>query len=198
MDVHLIKCGFVRATADSNRYMLTRKEGTTYLLVYVDDLLLVSRNSKLLEVVKNLLSAEFKLKVLGDPAFLLGVCIKRNRTSGVLMIDQSKYAAEILRKFNMEEAHGVSTPIAAGTKLEMPDQPVSAEEQRGLDKLPYKQVVGSLIFLACLTRPDLAYAVHAVSQHMSNYRTEHWVTLKRILRYVKQTLNYKITYQRGQ
>lgn len=171
LDLHLIKCRFVRATADSNLYIRTRKEGTVYLLVYVDDLLLASKNPKLLEVVKNLLSTEFERKVLGDPAFLLGVHIQRNRESGMLTIDQSKYAAEILRRFNMEESHGVSTPIAAGTKLDRPEKSASTEEQRELDRLPYKQAVGSLIFLACLTRPDLAYAVHVVSQHMSNYRT---------------------------
>lgn len=91
------------------------------MLVYVDDLLFVFRNFKLLEVVKNLLSAEFKLKVLGDFVFLLGVCIKRNRISGVFMIDQLKYAAEILRKFNMEEVYGVFILIVAGIKLEMSD-----------------------------------------------------------------------------
>lgn len=82
LDLHLIKCGFIRAATDSNLYILTRKEGTIYLLVYVDDLLLASKNPKLLQVVKNLLSAEFEMKVLGDPAFLLGVHIWRDMVSG--------------------------------------------------------------------------------------------------------------------
>lgn len=144
-----------------------------YLLVYVDDLLLVSKDPRLLGVVKNLLTAEFEMKTLGEPSFLLGVQIKRNRAEGTLTIDQSKYALDVLKRFSMEDSHGAATPIAAGTKLEKPSSLATNEEQKELDRLPYKQAVGSLIFLACLMRPDLAYAVHIASQFMSDFRTEH-------------------------
>lgn len=97
----------------------------------------------------------------------------------------------------MQDSHGVSTPIASGIKLEKPSQVASGIEQKELDRIPYEQVVGSLIFLACLTRPDLSYAVHLVSQFMSDYRHEHWVQVKRILRYIKQTQRYRIRYNRG-
>lgn len=64
LDLYLIKCGFMRASADTNLYIMTRKEGVIYLLVYVHDLLLVSKSTRLLEIVKNLLEAEFDMKML--------------------------------------------------------------------------------------------------------------------------------------
>lgn len=55
-----------------------------------------------------------------------------------MTIDQERYAVEILRRFNMEEAHGSLTPIAAGTKVQKPENPATAEEKKELEKLPYK------------------------------------------------------------
>lgn len=75
-------------------------------------------------------------------------------------------------KFNMQESHGTLTPIASGVKMEKPIHPATTLEKE-LDKIPYRQAVGSLIFLACLTRPDLSYAVHLTSQFVSDYRQEH-------------------------
>lgn len=97
LDKHLIKCGFRRSSADTNLYIRTRKEGTLYLLVYVDNLLPVSKDNRLLTVVRNLLAAEFEMKVLGEPSFLVGMQIKRNRTAGYLRIDQSKHISDVLR-----------------------------------------------------------------------------------------------------
>lgn len=122
----------------------------------------------------SLLMAEFEMKILGDPAYMLGVHIKRDRITRVLTLDQTQYITDILHKFGMQDSHGVATPIIAlGVKLEKPTQPATAQEQKELDKIPYRQAIGSLIFLACLTRPDLAYAVHLTSQYMSYYRQDH-------------------------
>lgn len=95
------------------------------------------------------------MKVLGKPAFLFGVQINRVKVAETLTINQTKYISEILRKFRMEDSHGTPTPIAAGIKLDKPQNPASPKEQKELDQLPYKQAIGSLIYLACLTRPDL-------------------------------------------
>lgn len=85
LDEYLTKYGFTRATTDTNLYILTRDEGRLYLLVYVDDLLLVSKSLKLLNV-RDLLTAEFEMKVLGDPAQLLGVQIRCDRGAGTITI----------------------------------------------------------------------------------------------------------------
>lgn len=137
------------------------------------------------------------MKVLGEPAQLLGVQIKRDRKAGTVTIDQTKYISNILKRFGMQESHGTTTPISVGVKLDKPQRPATTQEKVELDKIPYKQAVGSLIFLACLTHPDLAYAIHLVSQFMADYRRDHWIQVRRIMRYIKHTKDYRITYRRG-
>lgn len=145
LDEYLIKCGFIRAAADTNLYVLNKDGSRLYLVVYVDDLLLVSKSLKLLNEVRDLLTAEFEMKILGDPAQLLGVQIKRNRGAGTITIDQTKYITDVLKRFGMNDSHGTSTPISSGIRLEKPQKSATAQEKAELDKLPYKQAVGSLI-----------------------------------------------------
>lgn len=97
----------------------------------------------------------------------------------------------------MHDSHGTTTPVSVGIRLEKPQKSATVQEQMELDKISYKQAVGSLIFLACLTRPDLTYVVHLVSQFMANYCQDHWVQVKRIMRYIKHTQDYRITYRKG-
>lgn len=185
--------------ADSNLYILKRANAYLLLLVYVDDLLLASNSPHLMTTVKKLLSSEFEMSELGEPRYMLGVQIRRYRSHKTISISQAKYAQDVLARFGMSEAHGTMTPLTVGLKLErmsnMNDLP--AEEKAELDKIPYKQAVGSLIYLACLTRPDLAFAVHMVSQHLAAYSHAHWKEVKRILRYVKETEGYSITYKQS-
>lgn len=72
------------------------------------------------------------------------------------------------------------------------------EEKSVVQSIPFKQAVGSLIYLTCLTRPDLAFPVHLVSQFLSAYSNKHWIQVKKILRYVKATRAYSIVYTRSQ
>lgn len=131
---------------------------------------------------------------LGEPSYCLGMEIKRNRHTGIMTISQAKYIKGSLVKFQMQAAHGVSTPISAGVKL---TKVTDEKELQATSNLPYKQVVGTLLFLACMTRCDISYAVHLVSQYLTCYGHDHWTQAKRILRYLKQTQDFCITYRSG-
>lgn len=191
LDKFLKKCGFVQSDSDPNLCILKKGGRFLYLLVYVDDLLLASDSQHLIEVVKNLLKSEFEMSDLGEPTCFLGLEVKRDRGAGSLTILQRKYVTDCLVKFNMDKANESPTPIATGVRLIKEENPA---ELKKAANLPYKQTVGSLIFLACLTRCDISYAVHLVSQFMSCYSDEHWQQVKRILRYLKGTASYCITY----
>lgn len=149
--------------------------------------------------VKGLLNTEFEMNEIGQPSYMLGVQISRDREKGTLTINQYKYIGDILDRFGMAEAYDSPTPMTAGIKLErITNIDLLPEEEKGeMLSIPYKQAVGSLIFLSCLTRPDLAYPVHVVSQHLSAYNQTHWGQVKRILRYIKGTRSYGTTYRRS-
>lgn len=136
---------------------------------------------------------------LGEPAYLLGVEIRRDRSAGTLSLNQAKYIDNMLGKYNMKDAHPNITPLTTGIKLKRPDdnETLMKAEKAELAAIPYSQVIGALIYLTCLTCPDLAFPVHFVFQFMASYRADHWGQVKKILRYVKSTQHYNITYSRS-
>jgi hypothetical protein len=127
------------------------------------------------------LGQEFALKDLGKLSFFLGIEV--NRTRDGLVLTQEKYAVDLLKKVGMSNCKGVSTPLAAHEKL-----PMAAGSPLGSgDATNYRSVVDSLQYLT-LNRPDLSFPVNKVCQHLHSPTTEHWSAVKRILRYLKQSI----------
>jgi hypothetical protein len=108
---------------------------------------------------------------------------------GIVKIDQEKYLKEVLARFGMEECKPVSTPAVDTAKEEDPSQPANKQE--------YMCMVGSLIYLSVVTRPDIAYAVGRAGQAMANPTQADLVSVKRILRYLQATREIAITYSRS-
>lgn len=103
-----------------------------------------------------------------------------------IFISQTRYAQQLLKKFRMDDCKP-TTPIEIGLKLSINDS------SKGVDANLYRQLVGSLIYLTT-TRPDLSYAVSLVSRFMNSPKMVHWNDAKRILTYVKGTLNFGIKF----
>lgn len=98
----------------------------------------------------------------------------------------------MLKRFNIEECKTIETLLDANLKLMILMDKEFAEVEGQMQGISYKAVVGSLMYAMVGTRVDLAYAVSVVSQHMSKARSIHWATIKRIMRYLKGTLNFKL------
>lgn len=129
------------------------------------------------------------LKDIGEASFCLGIKITRDFTAGKLWLDQENYTNKILEKFKMTECKPIATPIDTSCKLTK-----SQEVNSNIHKFPYQEAIGSLLFLAGVTRPDISYAVHVVSQFSNNPNETHWTAVKRIFRYLKGTTKYKLEY----
>ncbi|KAM2738979.1 hypothetical protein EV2_033140 [Malus domestica] len=132
-----------------------------------------------------MLNSSFDMKDLGQADVILGIQIKRNSKGYVLT--QSHYAETILRRFGQFDCKLATTPFDAGCKLEK-------NKGDAISQLEYSQVIGSLMYLMNSTRPDLAYAVSRLSRYTSNLAQEHWDALVRVLRYLKNTLDYGLHY----
>jgi len=96
---------------------------------------------------------------------------------GTLKLSQGKYAGQVLEKFEMAKCNPIGTPLEVGLQL------VKVNESN--DALPYREAVGSLMYLMVGTRLDLAFAIGKLSRFVSCYGKEHWAAIKRVLRYVK-------------
>ncbi|GJS08780.1 ribonuclease H-like domain-containing protein [Tanacetum coccineum] len=164
----------------SSSGMVSAGLDTTYLLLYVDDIVLTASSSDLLQRIIRYLHQEFAMTYLGPLNYFLGVSVTRDSSS--LFLSQKKYAIEILEKAHMVSCNPSRTPVDTESKLGVDGDPVS-------DPTLYQSLAGSLQYLT-FTRPDISYAVQQVCLHMHDPREPHLSALKRILRYVQGTLNY--------
>ncbi|KAI9165514.1 hypothetical protein LWI28_015473 [Acer negundo] len=138
------------------------------------------------EDFKRRMVKEFEMTDIGLMAHFLGIEVVQNEKG--IFISQSIYAKEILKRFGMEKCNLVTTPVETGLELRK-------NERGDVDPTYFKSLVGSLRYLTC-TRPDVLYGVGLVSRYMETPDQSHLNAAKRILRYIKGTLNDGILYTR--
>lgn len=182
--------GFSPSVADPGLYTRREKGGdTTFLLVYVDDVLIAAKELAHVQKVKDMLLKSFDARDLKEAAFFLGMDIGRDRAQRVLTLHQRQYTQAVLDRFGMADAKPRSLPMAAGTVLERSDE---RTEEDGV--VGYSALVGSLLYLSVCTRPDLAYSVGALARHMSKPDAGHMQAAKSVLRYVRGTSGYGLRF----
>jgi hypothetical protein len=128
---------------------------------------------------------------LGEMKKILGLRIERNRGEGTLKISQGPYIDTILARFHMQDANPVSTPLSKTVKLT-----TSKEAMHTRHDIPYATTIGSIMYAALGTRPDLAFSVQHLSQFTTSYGQEHWTAIKYALRYLKGTRNGGIVFKK--
>lgn len=133
----------------------------------------------------------FKINI-GDSNCFVGMQIERNREDKSLVIHQTAYVKKVLERFGMREAKPVSIPIDPHVIL----YPVE-EDDGPLSIVPHREAIGSLVFLATVFRPDIAYVVSSASKFLNRHSVEHWRAVKRIFAYLKGTKNYGLKYKSG-
>ena len=184
--------GFQRSEHDHNVYIHSIFK--LVLLLYVDDLVIASPSAEDVSWVQDLLHEEFEMTDLGPLTSFLGMEIRRSRPGRTLHLSQSKYIATILERHGMSTCALVSTPADPHIRLQksLPeDQADSMNQQR------YQSAVGSLMYAMIGTRPDIAYAVSAISQYSTNPGAAHWTAVRRIFRYLAGTQTLGLRYGAG-
>ena len=143
MDAALAELGFTSLHSDGCVYIKRDSRSIQYVLVYVDDLLLVANNTTLLASTKVALSSRFDMKDMGEAHFILGVQIRRNRAKRQLSLSQREYVRTILERFDMQDCNAVASPMATGLKL------VKGPLMDTIDDgTPYASAVGALMYAA--------------------------------------------------
>lgn len=173
-----------RSNVDKCLYF--NSDRTLILAIYVDDGLVASSDKGLLTKLVAHLRANFEVKVMACESYL-GFRIHRNHKQKEMIINQSLYAQKVLTRFGMNDCKPVSTPEEMG--------PLEVKDTTPLpDNYPFKDLVGSLLYLVTCTRPDIAHAV-SVASRTGSPTMEHWLRLKRILRYLKGTIDMGIRFR---
>ena len=144
--------------------------------------MIACRSEERLKDFKRAICKRFDMKDLGKLHHFLGLKVVQDDDSGDVWIGQSAYVDKVLLKYGMQDAKSVSTPVDVSTKLV---QAVDGEEL--FEQCMYQSAVGSLLYLSTGTRPDIAFAVSSVAKFSSKPTKQHWIGVKRILRYLKGT-----------
>ncbi|KAH9678909.1 Integrase catalytic domain-containing protein [Citrus sinensis] len=194
-DSFIMSLGYNRLSSDHCAYY-KRFEDNYFiiLLLYVDDMLVAGPNKDRVQELKAQLAREFEMKDLGPANKILGMQIHRDRNNRKIWLSQKNYLKKILWRFNMQDCKSISTPLPVNFKLSSSMCPSNEAERKEMSRVPYASAVGSLMFAMICTRPDITQAVGVVSRYMANPGGEHWIAVKRILRYIRGTSDVALCY----
>nr|XP_040258260.1 uncharacterized mitochondrial protein AtMg00810-like [Aegilops tauschii subsp. strangulata] len=151
-----------------------------YLLVYVDDIILISSSALAADRLVSALSSDFAITDLGRLHYFLGLEVSHSDAG--LTLTQQKYSLDLLRRAGMLQCKPATTPMTASDRLSALDGTLLPSNEAST----YRSIVGGLQYLT-ITRPDISYAVNSVCQFLHAPRDTHWTAVKRILRYVRLT-----------
>lgn len=183
--------GLTPADSDPAVYTLnTTDRGIIVVHLHVDDSHVFCSSPALLDEFRAFLDKAYTVKWTANPSLYLGINLTYDRISGVATITQRHYIESVLDRFSMTNCNSSKTPSQSNITL------VSGtdEEKEAAKALPYQQLVGCLQWIALSTRPDIAYTVSRLSSFNSGWTQTHWLAAKHVLRYLKGTLHFGITY----
>eukprot|EP00252_Welwitschia_mirabilis_P022462 TRINITY_DN607_c0_g1_i3.p1 TRINITY_DN607_c0_g1~~TRINITY_DN607_c0_g1_i3.p1 ORF type:complete len:1070 (-),score=207.18 TRINITY_DN607_c0_g1_i3:857-3973(-) len=185
LDHYLKQQGYVKCSSDNTLYKKEANGKRLFVLIYVDDIIFAGNDDRLIEKFRSDMMKEFEMTDLGHLSYYLGIQIRQS--SKGTSLNQFKYASDMLQRFQMHECKSISTPMATNEKLH--------KDMEGdlVDEHLYRSMIGSLMYLTA-TRPDIQYFVSFLSNFMNEPKYPHLMAVKRVLRYVKGTLQYGLFY----
>ncbi|KAG1679444.1 hypothetical protein FOA52_007736 [Chlamydomonas sp. UWO 241] len=184
----LTNLGFVPSVADPCLFIRPAKSRSdyVYLLLYVDDMLIIGRTSSVREVVEQVTKA-YECRDLGHAKQFLGMAITRDRGSRTILLTQAELTKQLLLKFNLSECRTRDVPLSVGEILRK-------DSDNQLDTGQFAELVGSLLYLSNCTRPDITYAVNKLSRYMSCSTPQHMQAALGVLRYLSGTAGFGRLY----
>jgi hypothetical protein len=148
--------------------------------------LIFGSSLKVIEEVKKFLSSNFEMKDLGEADVILNIKLLREGDGRITLL-QSHYVEKVLSRFGFSDCQPAPTPYDPSVLLRK-------NQRIARDQLRYSQIIGSLMYLASATRPDILFVVRKLSRFVSNPGDDYWRALERVMRYLKGTMSYGIRY----
>ena len=195
IDARLKELGFRQSSNDPCLYVKEEGEKIIRLNLHVDDCCATYTDDEFYADFKEELEKEYKLSSAADSNMFLGNVIERTKDGG-LQVHQKHFVDEVLKKYDCEMWKTRPTPAPDSIHLHKGQSPQDDEERQRMANVPYRQIVGSLMWLASCTRPDLSQALGACARFCAYPGEEHWKALKWILRYLKGTRDLCLRYGR--
>ncbi|HEV7737689.1 MAG TPA: reverse transcriptase domain-containing protein, partial [Chlamydiales bacterium] len=189
----MIEEGFTQISVEHSLYIRKTETGTSMVAVHVDDMAVAASSKEEITRLAKDLNKHFEIVDLGPIKWLLGIAIERDRTARTIALSQVAYIDGIIDKFQQKDGYEVSTPLDHNVVLSKDLCPKEEIEKERMKKIPYREAIGSLMYAATATRPDIAFATHKLSQYLENPGQGHWTAALRVIRYLKKTKEYRLT-----
>ena len=189
---YLTEMSFRQSNADPCVFSKTMRSDIIILLEWVDDIIIISSSNELLKSLKSKLSSRFNMKNLGELSSFLGIDFII--TDDCITMPQSRYLSNILQKFVFDQCKPRSIPCESNPNAYLTNPEPESNES---DTTIYRKMVGSHIYAMSCTRPDLTYCVTRLAQHLSKPDSSEWIMLKHVFRYIKHTIEYKLTFHKS-
>ncbi|CAI7797843.1 unnamed protein product [Closterium sp. NIES-54] len=186
----LEEIGFTTSSADHSLFMLGEGEQRSFMVVYVDDILIFSPSFDLVKEVMLKRQDKFKCKALGDVSFYLRLHIERDVEKRCMRVHLRKYLEALAANFGQIEGH-VTTPFLFGLKcVKGPEEESFGEEERRR----FHSLAGSLMYATVNTRPDVAFATGQLARVVQCPNEEQVAARMRLAKYLGQTPTVGLQY----
>lgn len=190
LNMVLCSLGFSVSSSDPCLLLMDDKsKQRTFVLVYVDDIIVVSPTVHGCNKVYAWLKKSFDVGPIEDVHFFLGMKVRRNRDQRKLWLSQEAYVNKIAARFNME---GTSSNVPMRNDIDLVK--ATTKEFDEASEKPYREMVGSLMYIACTSRPDIMYPTTFLARFVSCYGQQHWMAAKRVISYLVSTKQHGLCY----
>ena len=151
--------GFIQTYSEAYIFKKVSGSSIAFLILYVDDKLLIGSDTKFLDSIKGYLNKNFSMKDLGKSSYILGIKIYRDRSRRLIGLSQSTYLDKVLKKFKMDQSKKGFMPVLQGVKLSQTQSPTTAEDRERMKVIPYASAIGSIKYAMLCTRPVVCLAL---------------------------------------
>jgi Reverse transcriptase (RNA-dependent DNA polymerase) len=186
----MIEWGFTRLNTEHCVYHRTGPTGTVITAIHVDDFTSIASSKEENERFKAQICKKWDISDLGDIHFVVGIAAERDRKQRTVKLSQTALIYRVVSQFGLASAYPSKTPLPPNVRLSKADSPKTDDEKAAVSHLPFRQLVGSLMYIAIGTRPDIAHAVQQLSQFNDCFGRTHWEHAKHVVRYLKGTRTY--------
>jgi Reverse transcriptase (RNA-dependent DNA polymerase) len=165
-----------------------------FLVLYVDDILLIGNDILMLNYVKSSLSRVFSMEDLDGATYILGIRIFHEMSKRLISLSQNTYIRKVLERFNMQDSKRSFLHISYGISLSESQCPRTREQIEKMKMVSYVLAIGSIMYVILCTRPDISYALSMTSRYQKDPGDDYWLAVKNILKYLRMTKDLILIY----
>ena len=190
------KLGYTTSRADP--CVRFKRDGENYTITdtYTDDIFGASNSDEETRKRKDEIGRVWEIKDVGETEYFLGMRVQQDLAAGTIRLTQRPYWEHVLNRFGLDNVIPRNTPLPVGIVLDNSMSPKTDSEKRKMDNKPYRSILGSVMWGQLATRPDLSFSVSLLARFQANPGIDHWNALIHVIGYIKNTLDYGLTYSR--